>query len=321
MLTRRETFRYEEVVFHHNGVNLAGRLTFPSSVGSHPAIVMLHGSGAQNRYEFQPMAEYFASLGIVALTYDKRGVDHSSGQWQTATYEDLAEDALAGLRYLQSRSDINHKEIGMWGISQGGWLTLIAAVHSKDVAFIIPVSCPAVNPIKQELWRIEHILQAEGFPSEDIETAIELTKQGVGFWQGRNDGWDAFILSLEKVKEKNWSGYLGFEVNSTREEAQYEANRLIEPTVVLQQISCPILAIFGELDPFLPVDESARQFRETLAGNRHRDYEINVIPKGNHVLFNAITGSISEQPGLPGYTPDYLRIIRTWLLRHLRIDC
>ena len=101
------------------------------------------------------LADYFARHGIAALTYDKRGVGASTGNWEEASFDDLAGDALAGVELLKSRTDINRKQIGLWGLSQGAWLVELAASQSKDIAFIIAVSGGGVNPEFQEIKRTE----------------------------------------------------------------------------------------------------------------------------------------------------------------------
>jgi uncharacterized protein len=201
---KESVFAYEDVTFQNGNIVLAGRLTKPITSAIHPALVMVHGSGAVSRYEFQPLAELFASLGIAVLTYDKRGVGSSSGQWQSATYQELAEDALAGLKYLQLRSDITPTQIGMWGISQGGWLVLLSTSLSRDISFIIAVSTPGLNPSQQELWRVEHMLQVDGFSPADIQKALVIKQNSLTVWQSDNEQWNDFISSLAQIENETW---------------------------------------------------------------------------------------------------------------------
>ena len=319
MLDRSAAFTYEDIAFRNGDILLSGRLTQPVTASPYPATVMIHGSGPVPRQEFQPLAEFFASIGIAVLTYDKRGVGDSTGQWQSASYQALAEDALAGVRYLQSRADINATEIGMWGISQGGWLVLLAASLSKDVKFIIPVSGPGVNPIEQEIWRVEHMLKADGFSSSDIETAVNLRKRGFAVWQHGESDWRDFIFALERARHEPWFNYLGIDANPNKDDFVNEPGWILEPVPILKQVSCPVLAIFGELDPFLPVQQSATNFRQALKIGGNQDYEVTIIPKGNHVIFDAVTGSPQEQPNLPGFVPEYLALMRDWLLERVTV--
>jgi uncharacterized protein len=318
-LGRRVAFTYEEVTFRSGDVILAGTLTKPVNHGPHPAVVMVHGSGPVARHEFQPLTEFFASFGLAVLAYDKRGVGGSSGQWQSTPYPELAEDALAGLNYLRSRPDILSDQTGMWGLSQGGWLVPLAASVSKVVAFIITVSGPGVNPIQQEIWRVEHMLRLDGFSLNVINTALTIKKQGLSLWQSKEADWEAFAKTVERIGNEPWFAYLGFDANPSKDEFLRDQGSILEPTAILEQVSCPVLAIFGELDPFLPVEQSAINFEQALQAGGNADYTIQIIPKGNHVLFQAVTGSMHEQPNLPGYVPQYLTLMHHWLQERLTL--
>src|SRR6185503_9539490 len=127
----------EEVVISSGDAKLAGTLLLPRAKGPHPAIILLHGSGPLTRYSFGPYPHFFTSLGFAVLIYDKRGagvstglrMDASTGTVMKAAFypDDLANDALAALRFLQQREDIDPKRIGFWGSSEGGMLTMQVA--------------------------------------------------------------------------------------------------------------------------------------------------------------------------------------------------
>ena len=118
------TFKQEEVSFRNGDVTLSGTLLIPLTKGTHPAVVFLHGAGSEGRYGARFLAEYFTRYGIAALIYDKRGVGKSTGDWKRSDFGDLAGDAIAGVHFLQQRSEINPKEIGLYGHSQGGMHSL-----------------------------------------------------------------------------------------------------------------------------------------------------------------------------------------------------
>src|SRR5262249_48535736 len=100
----------------------------------------------------------------------------------------------------------------------------------------------------------------------------------------------------------------------SKEQYLLDQGSILEPISVLEQVTCPVLAIFGELDPFLPVAQSAANFEQALNAAGNREFTIRIIPKGNHVIFKAETGSPREQPTLPGFVPEYLSLIQHWLL-------
>src|SRR5258708_1773862 len=134
----------ETVHFDSDGISLAGTLVLPEGSQAHPAAVLFHGSGPQKRDLFT--ARWFASEGIAALAYDKRGVGESSGDFRKVPFMELCDDGLGAIKYLKSRKEIDAKRIGVWGLSQGGWLGPLAASRSAGVAFVIAVSGPGVSP-------------------------------------------------------------------------------------------------------------------------------------------------------------------------------
>ena len=140
LIGKRVAIPERQVSFKNGETTLAGTLVLPRSKGPHPAVVFIHGSGPAPRAQYRLIADFFALNGIASLIYDKRGCGDSTGDWHTSGFNDLAADALAGLELLRNRPEINNRQIGLWGISQGGWLVGLAASQSTNVAFIINVS-------------------------------------------------------------------------------------------------------------------------------------------------------------------------------------
>ena len=105
-----------------------------------PAVVFVHGAGAAVRGDrYHELARHFARKGVAALIYDKRGCGASTGDWTRAGMHDLAEDALACVRLLRGRADVNPNRVGLWGLSQGASVIPIAAGRTPNVAFLIAV--------------------------------------------------------------------------------------------------------------------------------------------------------------------------------------
>ena len=142
----RVTLRREDIRFRNGNVTLAGTLTLPPGRGPFPAVVFLHGSGPVTRDVI--LAEYFATQGIATLAYDKRGTGESGGTYthnvDAQEFERLAGDALAAVAFARGRAELDARRVGLWGISQAGWIAAIAA-RSPDVAFSVLVSGPAVS--------------------------------------------------------------------------------------------------------------------------------------------------------------------------------
>jgi hypothetical protein len=157
----------EEITFAVHDKELKGVLAFPNSESPYPAIVLLHGSdrSSMNDPYYVEHAEKLVRSGFAVLRYDGPG-------WTSETLESRTEEALDAVKYLQSRPDIKSNAVGLWGISQGGWICQMAAAASVDVAFIIPVSGPGVTPAEQEVYRVEAESRAAGFDDDEIAKAV-----------------------------------------------------------------------------------------------------------------------------------------------------
>jgi pimeloyl-ACP methyl ester carboxylesterase len=140
---------------------------------SQSTVVLVHGSLAETRWgTILFYADRFARRGIAALVYDKRGTGASTGDWKTATYEDLSDDALAGIHLLQTRKEIYSDQIGAFGHSEGGAVVAIMAARSKDVAFLISADGTTGPSYKQDLFRVRKIVESNGFAKEEVTKAM-----------------------------------------------------------------------------------------------------------------------------------------------------
>ena len=166
----------EDVRFTNRDVQLTGTLIAPSVGGRHPAIVLVHGSGAENRAYMLPWARFLIRHGIAVLGYDKRGVGESTGDWTAATYEDLAGDAVAAVEYLKTRHDIDAAQIGLLGISQAGWIMPLAAVRTKDVAFLISISGAGVTPAETTIDQARNEMTMTGMPAATVADIVGLIR-------------------------------------------------------------------------------------------------------------------------------------------------
>jgi len=153
---RIELYRQEEVRIPSTDITLAGTLITPLTPGPHPGLIFMHGSGPTIRYSFRSDPYFFASRGIAALVYDKRGTGFSGGKFEfsadSAWFTKLAADGMAAVRFMTKRAEIDPKRIGLWGISQAGWTVPMVAAQASDVAFVVIVSGPAVTVGQEGLF-------------------------------------------------------------------------------------------------------------------------------------------------------------------------
>ena len=325
-------YEEEEVTFQNGDVTLGGKLLIPSTKGPHPAVILLHGSGPQDRNgeysEIRFVADHFARHGIAALIYDKRGFGASTGNWATASFGDFARDALAGLKLLQSRKDIRPKQVGLWGISQAGWVMTTATSMSQDIAFIISVSAggSGYTPAQQNNYNIETEMRADGFSQDDIDQVLtsynlfyDVVRAGEG---GDAAKLDAAVRQAQKnEKLKDWLPPLSSEIDWKKRGQWFLALDIdFNPVPLWERYDGPVLGIFGELDSSTPVRQVVPILGRSLASRKNTDYAIKVFPKASHDIFEAETGSESETPRLRRYVPGYFDTMTDWLRSRLDVQ-
>src|SRR5271155_5356432 len=191
--------REESVRFSSANITLAGTLVLPAGAAPRPAVVLFHGSGPQSRDLFT--ARWFGEQGFAALAYDKRGVGESGGDFRTVPFMDLCDDGLAAIAYLKSRTGIDPKRIGVWGLSQGGWLGPLAASRSADVSWVIAVSGPGVSPGEQMIFYYAEELRAKGLSESDVREASALRRK-VWTYAESGVGYESAKAELERARSK-----------------------------------------------------------------------------------------------------------------------
>ncbi|MES4903148.1 MULTISPECIES: prolyl oligopeptidase family serine peptidase [unclassified Streptomyces] len=272
----------QEVTFRGGGgLVLHGTVLSKDGVpGRRPGIVLVGGSGAGPREEYRQEAEAFARAGITTLVYDKRTVGYSRLHRDFGL---LADDALAGVRLLRSRSGVNPRQVGLWGFSEGGWVAPLAASRSADVAFVVTIGGPGYDPLRTETWNLATHLRHQGVGGSFRHTVAGPAAQFLG------------STGLFPA-----AGY--------------------DPLPVLEQLHrTPVLALWGDHDTQVPPRESARIFREALAraGNRHA--VIGFVAGGAHNGhrtsdgFDRIGGPLFHGKKLGELTPSYAQTMTSWV--------
>ena len=324
--------RTEEVRFQNGDITLVGDLYLPTTTGIHPAVVYIHGSGPQSRKDiwgYAGSAKRFATQGVATLVYDKRGVGDSTGNWQEADFFALAEDGLAGLGLLQSRDDIDSRQIGVLGGSQGGWLGPLMASRSDDVAFVISFSGPGVTPHEQNLYSFRNWLPATGIAEEEWPTYVDNYTRlyaTVRHYLTTGEDWEAAerefvgyligqgVLSPEEVAA--WSEQGGDSESVLRPYVQKMISELdYDPVPALEKVTCPMLAIWGEKDVVVPVEKSVKVFDEALKRAGNEDFTLKVFPNLDHGLQPPPDERRSDNE----YDTRFLEAIADWILERVDI--
>ena len=321
---RSTLYREEKVTFRNGDVTLAGRLLMPSTKGPHPAIILIQGGGPTNR-NLPVFPEYvFARHGIAALVYDGRGTGASTGRaWRESSFGDLAEDALAGVEFLRRQKDINPKQVGLWGFTDGGGaVSSLAASRSKDVAFLIIVSVPGLPYEEQLPMGIEAALRVDGFSGEEIEEALAFVKVEADFLK-TGQGWEKLESAVQKVQDKKWFSYTDAGTHGATSEDHWgwrfvRLRAEHNPVSVLSTVTCPVLAIWGELDWWTPPEPNKPIVEKALREGGNTDYTLKVFAKADHSIWLAGTGGLEDWPHVKTFVPDYFETMTEWLLK--RVD-
>jgi len=332
----------EEVVYENTeaGVKLAGTLTLPRSEGPFPAVILITGSGAQNRDEeivghrpFLVLSDNLTRRGIAVLRVDDRGIGGSTGNFSQATTEDFAGDVLAGIEYLKSRKDIDPTRIGLIGHSEGGIIAPLVAVQSPDVSFIVMMAGSGITGEEIILLQSDLIARAEGADNETItrNNALMTSMYSVVKEEQNN------TIAAEKLRklimderanmseeEKQNSNYseadLDAQVNAQVQTLVSPWMRFFltyDPRPTLMQVKCPVLAINGEKDLQVPPEENLQAIEEALKAGGNKDYTVKELPGLNHLFQTAQTGSPSEYAAIEEtISPTALDVIGNWISEH-----
>lgn len=335
----------EEVIFTNGDVTLAGTLTLPEGAGPHPAVVLMTGSGPQNRDEqilpgfpiFKYIADHLTPLGIAVLRYDDRGVAESTGDYAAATLQDLASDGKAAVAYLRSRADINPDEVGVLGHSEGGaYSAMLGADPDSGIAFIISMAGTAVNGLDLLKVQNQRIIEASGLGQDAIDAQLAFLDAAYPLAVARD--WDAVaalayeqaITSWETLTAEEQAALGGnadaFAAQSVEQFTAGYANEWFatmltyDPAVDWAQTTVPVLGIFGALDVQVDAEQNATALEAALTEAGNTDFEIVTLPDANHVFQSAITGNIDEYGILdPVFTEAFLPTISEWLLPRVTV--
>src|SRR3569833_257351 len=289
--SRVEIESRNEVAFANGEVHLAGTLIVPGKPGKYPAIVLVHGSGAEDREYSLPLAHYLIRHGVAILSYDKRGTGKSTGDWNTASFDDLAGDAASAISYLRRRSDIDRARIGLMGVSQAGWIMPLAALRSGNVAFMISISGPGIPAAETTIDQARNEMIANGTPAQAVDTIVALMTLEYRYAR-TGEGWNDYAALRGKVAARMGSPPASFP--GTQGDPYWYFIWWIYfyvPGPTLKKLRTPTLAVFGELDNNVMAGKNRAAWDAALKAGGNPDYTLRIIPKADHLILEAKTGS------------------------------
>ncbi len=312
---KKPIFTEEEVSFRNGDLTLSGTLLLPLTKGPHPAIVFLHGSGAEGREASRFLAEYFTSRGFATLISDKRGVGKSTGDWHRSDFGDLAEDAIAGIRFMQQRKEIDATRIGIYGHSQGGMIAPLVASRTNDVAFLISGAGHAVPLYQGEINSIRNQVRARGISGNDLAEATDFIKMWVNVAR-TGQGWEQFDAAMEKAREKNWFRAIRVPPKDDWSWAFFKSIFDYNAADYWAKVTVPVLVMYGELDLYTPVSQSIANIDGALKKAGNKDDTIIVFPRASHAF------DIESEAGQPfewsRMAPGFPDLVIAWLHERMR---
>jgi pimeloyl-ACP methyl ester carboxylesterase len=322
----------EDITFENKkaGVSLAGTLTLPKKDGVFPVVILISGSGPQNRDEellghkpFLVLSDFLTKNGIAVLRFDDRGTGKSSGDFKEATTFDFAKDVEYAIEYLQKRKEINKDKIGLIGHSEGGIIAPIIASENEDIDFIVLMAGSALRGDKLLLLQ-----------KYKIETQMGINRQLVESNQQIFAGAYEIILN-ESIENELVSDTLSKYFTSKYGQALPEKQKIalinqlsspwminfirLDPAVYLSKVNCPVLAINGSKDIQVPSKENLEIIKDNFRKTENTSVKVKELEDLNHLFQECETGSISEYGTIEQtISPIALKEILNWINIHIK---
>ncbi len=336
-LTRQ--YNTEEVTFFNDGNTFAGTITYPKDEGKKfPAVVMITGSGAQNRDEeiygfkiFGIIADHLTKNGIAVLRYDDRGVGGSKGKTVSeSTTDDFAKDVVAAVNFLKTKDYIQPMSVGLFGHSEGGEVAPLAFTKTNGIAFMILMAGTGVKGIDIIKEQSKLIMKTDNATDDEIsgyivmlnliyETLVkdgnikDLEKQ---LEVNIKDSFEK-MSPEEKKTIKNKDEYIKQTVDDAIKQFSSKWMRYFmsyDPSYALEKVTCPVLLLFGGKDLQVPVGQNQKPMEDALRKAGNQEYVVKVFPGANHLFQEAGTGSPGEYPQLPKeFVLGFLDEITEWI--------
>lgn len=296
-----------DVFFQNGQVTLAGTLLLPATRELHTAVIFLQGSGPEGRWANRYLAQKLAERGIAALIYDKRGVGKSTGNWKTAGFDALADDAAAGIRFLRSQPGIATEHIGVYGHSQGATITPLVATRAP-VQFVIASAASGISPAECEIYSVENSVRVSRLPLTEREDAQNYVRKLVDVAYHDIDR-KAFDVMAERFKGRSWYFPPPPPDNSFWTIARLTAG--FRPAEYWRQVHAPVLLIYGAHDERVPPAQSADIIQAALAKAGNTQVSLRIFANADHT-FAIVTPP--HQTGWSRHVPEYADTLTNWIL-------
>ncbi|MGB4837968.1 MAG: alpha/beta hydrolase [Saprospiraceae bacterium] len=339
--TKPYPYYSEDVTFQNSKANiyLSGTLTLPEKEGNFPVVILISGSGPQNRDEellghkpFLIISDYLTKNGIGVLRYDDRGVGASKGKFENATSADFATDVESAIAYLKTRKEVDKKKIGLIGHSEGGLIAPLVAIESKDVAFIVLLAGPGIQGDQILLLQMKLIGKASGANDKYLRKiektnrkAFDMVNKSTSIEQLNIDLTDYLLQDLkenpsdEKPKGMSNEDFIKLQVQQIASPwMQYFIQ--YDPAPTLEKVTCPVLALNGEKDLQVPPKENLEAIHKALTKGGNKNVTTNELANLNHLFQECQTGAPAEYATIEQtFSPTTLTLILNWIKMQTKI--
>ncbi len=310
----------ERIEFTSQNDSIVGYLSKPIETNQFPVVVVLHSASHSHHDNdiYNHLEDQLVKNGIGVFTYDRRGSGESTGDFNTASLETLAKDALNAIEKLKTRDDVDKDKIGLFGISQGGWLAPLAfSINSNDISFMILVSSSGVSPARQMEYSAVTTLKINGYSNETIDTAKYLRNITNEYYRGNRDREKTQVV-IDKYKEEPWfqdvylpwRGNLPKDVGITKWIHEMDFN----PTEYFETVTIPIILFYGETDRWVPPAESINVWENALKKAKNNQFEIYRIKNSGHMMIL----NEDNNPTQEIISEEYSKILKTWSNKYIK---
>jgi uncharacterized protein len=325
----------QEIEFENKSANikLAGTLTLPRTKAPFPVVVLITGSGPQDRNEsllghqpFLVLSDHLTRQGIAVLRYDDRGVAKSKGDFGKATSEDFASDVLSAVAYLKTRKEINPKKIGLIGHSEGGMIAPMCATKSSDISFIVLMAGPGVTGEEIIYEQGGLLMLAEGSTPDEAARNRKLQEKMIAVLKSEKDEaaaekklrevMIAHIREMSEAQKKKADENPGALVSQIKSmnNPWFRFFVTYDPRTALRQIKIPVLAINGELDLQVSSKQNLPEIAKALKAAGNKKFQTVELPKLNHLFQSTKTGAFSEYGKIEEtISPAALTVMSNWV--------
>jgi pimeloyl-ACP methyl ester carboxylesterase len=330
----------EDVLFDNkkDKITLAGTLTLPKKEGVFPVVVLITGSGQQNRDEeimghrpFLVLSDYLTKNGIAVLRYDDRGAGASKGNPATATTADFATDVESAIQYLKTRKEIDPKKIGLIGHSEGGSIAPMVAAHSTDVSFIVLLAGPGLPGDQILLAQQELIGKVSGISENNLAKskvintgAFDIVKEAINTESLKSELTNYFkeirsvLPQQDKPEGVNEDLLIQAQVSQLSSPWMQYFIRY-NPAVDLEKVKCPVLALNGAKDLQVPPKADLAAIKAALEKGGNKNVTVKELPNLNHLFQECVTGSPEEYYKIEQtISPVALAAVTDWITAQVK---